>query len=423
MKNIHISPKLVNILEKIDNKSEIARKLLKGKFNKEELINEHIDFISISKEDPSKLTYLTPDKILKSGLRDSNEIWKLNKIPAKPGVAIKKLFKEISDKDVEIFTNLFKSATAKKEFELKIIQGKEMVNYYNARSYNQDISGSLHVSCMRYDHCNDFFDIYTYNPEVCKMLIMLDNRGNLLGRALLWKANERETNSEILVMDRIYCVDDNKNIHYFKEWADQNEYIYKKEQKWQNCMFFESHGNIIFKKIYVKINKINFIKYPYLDTFKFWDEKNSIITNYLLPDNGYIRTLMGNNGSTLGGDVLALDDVQQIYINRENLIHLEYIKGNTHCDNTVWSETMDTSIAKNHAEYNEEINDYLFNEEFNKFNNQTKLNARKEQIRIINENKAKKMVFSRKSRASNSDIYNGLNLDDFYQMLDVIPNP
>lgn len=421
--DLHISPKLVSVLERISNKSEIARQLLKVKHNKEELVEDPINFISISKEDPTKLTYLTNDKIYKSGIDPDyiEDIWKLNKIPAKPAVALKKLFKDIHEKDMDLFTTLFKAAVSQKDFELKVLQGDEMVKYYSYKSYHPEIGGTLHNSCMKHDHCYDYFDIYTRNPEVCKMLVMIDSRGRLLGRALLWKAIEFETGNEIQVMDRIYCVDDSKNMHYFKEWADENGYIYKKEQRWQNSLFFETHGSTRFVKLHVKINKKAFIKYPYVDTFKFWDEKNSIICNYLPSDNGYVRTLMGNNGNTLGGDVLGLDAIQKIYVHREHLIYLPYIDSRIHADYSIWSETMQTSIARDHAEYNEEIRDYIFNAEYSKFNDQVRFNARKEQIRRINEQKSRKMVSSRRSRMSNSEHYNrpvDYNDDNWFAPID-----
>ena len=416
--DLHISPKLTNVLERISNKSEIARMLLRHQFEKEELVDDHIDFISISKEDPTKLTYLTNVKIAKSGVdkNDIDAIWSLNKVPSKPGVAFKKLFKEVHEKDVEIFTNLFKAAVSQKDFEMKIIQGDEMIKYYGYRSYHPEIPGTLHNSCMKHDHCRNYFDVYTKNPEVCKMLVMLDAQGRLLGRTLLWNAIDADNGSEVLVMDRIYCVDDSKNMHYFKEWADAHGYIYKKEQKWQNCMMFESHGSTRFVKLHVNLKKVSFVMYPYVDTFKFWDEKNSIICNYLKPDNGYIRTLMGNNGNTLGGDMLGLDTIQKIYVHREHLIYLPYIDGRIHADYSIWSETMQTSIARDHAVYNEDIKDYIFNEEYSKFNDLVKFNARKEQIRRLNEQKSRKMVSSRKSRSSNSEYYNGgFVIEDEYE--------
>jgi hypothetical protein len=39
-------------------------------------------------------------------------------------------------------------------------------------------------------------------------------------------------------MDRIYCLDDDKNIHYFKEWADEAGYVARRNQKWFDSLRF-----------------------------------------------------------------------------------------------------------------------------------------------------------------------------------------
>ena len=405
-KDVNLSPKLINILEKISNKSEIAKMLLRTKLSKDDLVDDPIDYLSVSKEDPSKISYIYAEKLEKV---HPDECWTTKgRVNAKPAVAIKKFLNpnKYTEKDLDLFTSLFKAQTSHKEFDLKIVAGEEIKKYYGYRSYNDQIGGTLHNSCMKHDNCQPFFQVYIDNPEICQMLVMLDQKGKLMGRALIWKAIDAETGTDVLAMDRIYAVDDNKNMHYFKEWADENGYIYKKEQKWQNCLFFESHGVSKIQKLNIHIKKIPYYQYPYVDTFKFWNEKNSTLSNFLPEkDNGYIRTLMGNDGKTLTADTLALDVVQKMYMHREHLIYLPYLDGRVHADYSIWSETMEASIARDHAIYNEEIKDYIFNEEFNKYNNQTRLNAKKEQIRRLNEQKAQKMVSSKKARLSTSDLY------------------
>ena len=413
-KDVNLSPKLIGILEKISNKSEIAKMLLRTKLSKDDLVDEPIDYLSVSKEDPTRISYIYSEKLDKV---NPEELWtSKGRVNAKPAVAIKKFLRNVSEKDLDIFTSLYKAAVSNKEFDLSVISGPEIKKYYGYRSYNDQIGGTLHNSCMKHDGCSEFFDVYIDNPEICRMLIMLDQRGKLMGRALLWNAIDTENGKDILVMDRIYAVDDNKNMHYFKDWADENGYIYKKEQKWQNCLFFESHGKSKLYKIAIKVKKKAYFRYPYVDTFKFWNEKESTLNNFLPEkDNGYIRTLMGNDGRTLSADTLALDIVQKMYMHREHLIYLPYLDGRTHADYTIWSETMETSIARDHAIYSEEIHDYIFNEDFKQFNNQIRFNARKEQIRRMNECNAKKMVSSKKARLSSSTIYDRYYaIDDDY---------
>ena len=40
---------------------------------------------------------------------------------------------------------------------------------------------------MRYEETQSFLNIYTENPDVCQLVILVDDKNRLLGRALLWK--------------------------------------------------------------------------------------------------------------------------------------------------------------------------------------------------------------------------------------------
>jgi hypothetical protein len=377
-KDVHIHPRLLEVLNRIANRSEVAKLLLKSKISKEDLVDDPIDYIAISKEDPSKISYAYAEKLDKVS---EEEYWSFKgRVQAKPAAAIKKYLKNVSEKDLDIFTSLYKAATAQRDFVLQVISGTEMKKWYSGRSYQQT-GGTLYNSCMKHDHCQDLFEIYIQNPEVCQMLIMLDNEGYLMGRALIWNAVDMNKNTEIKVMDRIYCVDDSKNVSYFKEWADDNGYIYKKEQNWKNSLQFESNGVSFFKNISIKIKKLSFVRYPYVDTFKFWDEKNSTLSNFLPEDNGYVRTLIGNDGRVFGYDTLGLDDFANTYDHRDRLITLTYeFNGNkrprTSPENVVYSECMDINIYKEHAIYSEEMNDWMFKPDFDQFNNKEKIQKR-----------------------------------------------
>lgn len=377
-RDINISPILQTILEKISHNSEIARKLLKSKISKEDLVDDPIDYISISKEDSSKISYAYAEKLEKL---DPEDCWSFKgRVQSKPAVAIKKFLKNVTEKELDIFTSLYKAATAEKDFSLLVISGEDIKKYYHNKSYKQDC-GTLNNSCMKYDNCSEYFNIYTQNPQVCSMLIMLDQDGLLIGRALLWNAIDVEKGIERKIMDRIYCVNDDKNIHYLKEWADDNGYFYRKDQKWQNSLHFESCGNQFKFKLSIRLNPIVFSKYPYVDTFKFWDEKNSLISNFLPENNGYIRTLTSGDGRTFAYDILQLDTITNFYDNRDNLVTLEYpsdgIYHVTNPGNLKYSDCMNMYILPTNAEYNEEISDWIFNKEYDNYNNKEKIEERR----------------------------------------------
>lgn len=405
-RDVNISPKLQEILERIANKSEIAKKLLRSKISKEDLVDDPIDYLSVSKEDPSKISYAYAEKLEKV---DPEEYWTFKgRVQAKPAAAIKKFLKNVTEQELNIFTSLYKAATAQKDFIFDVVSGEEIKKYYYYKSY-KNASGTLYNSCMKHDHCVDYFNIYIKNPEVCSMLIMLDNDGLLIGRALLWNAIDVEAGVERKVMDRIYCINDDRNMHYFKEWADENGYIYKKEQRWQNSLYFESFGKSYRYNLSVKIKPEVFTKYPYVDTFKFWDEKNSIICNFLPQNNGYIRTMIGNDGRTFAHDCLELDTITDMYEHRDRVINLDYpINGVYHRtlgDNLRYSECMNRYIHPNNAEYIDEINDWIFNKEYEQYNDNAAIDERRKYFGV----RTKKMKLA--------DIEPGpgqtINFDDF----------
>jgi hypothetical protein len=378
-KDVHISPKLLDVLNRISSKSEVAKQLLKTKISKDNLVDDPVDYLSVSKEDPSKISYAYHEKLNKI---NPDEYWTFKgRVHAKPAAAIKKILKDVTEKDLDLFTSLYKAATAHKDFLFDIVSGDDIKKYYHINSYKRG-DGTLTNSCMKHDHCQNLFDLYINNPEVCQMLVMLDNDGLLLGRALLWNAVDVETGIERKVMDRIYCIDDSKNVHYFKEWADDNGYIARRSQKWQDCLYFESYGKVFKANLSIKINSQIFVKYPYVDTFKFWDEKTSIISNFLPNDNGYIRTLVGADGRTFASDWLELDEYHNIYDNRDKIITMNYeINGimglRVSSDYLFFSECMDRYMLQSHGKRDDEIRDYIFIGEWEHLNDKTLIEERR----------------------------------------------
>ncbi len=78
---------------------------------------------------------------------------------------------------------------------IRIVKGQDIAYWYHEDNY--DMSGSLGNSCMRYNHCSDYFDIYTQNPKQVSMLCMVVE-DVLHGRCILWNDG---TNT---YYDRIY---------------------------------------------------------------------------------------------------------------------------------------------------------------------------------------------------------------------------
>jgi len=367
--DIITSLELDYVLEQIKDNSEVARLLLKNRHSNENLVDNHINYISISNSDKTRISYLTPERI-ESLLSKGEDLWTSSKrFHIKAGAFVSKLFKDISPREVEKFATLFRNVQTKVEFKFKVVGSDGIMNYYHYDSYHSE-SGSLGNSCMKYDSCQDYLSLYTENTDLLKMLVMVDQNHKLIGRALLW------TTDEFKIMDRIYTIDDEEYQFHFKKWADDNGYWYKKEQRWNNSLFFESKGKTIYKEISFDLKYYKFVQYPYMDTFKFLDISTGKISNYKPEMSSKVKTLSSADGSTYEYDHLVMCEKSKLFYNYNETTYLDYLSMRVWCGLTVYSDIYDTSILKDDAMYDDLAHDWIFKDD--NLNNHVVLNKVRE---------------------------------------------
>ena len=203
----------------------------------------------------------------------------------------------ISDRDIEVFVNLFKSYFDTDTSKYKIVSGDEILDWYLYENYHLPFGfqhGSLWNSCMRYREKNSYMNIYAVNPEKVKMLVHINEDGKLRTRALLWEEVYDQNGNKFKVMDRIYSVYDYEVLS-FKKWATDNNYIYKKEQSSKKERLFVTPDGTMDLKLKVKLDKWKIEYYPYIDTFKFLNYSNGVLSNN--DDCFYDFILIQNDGS------------------------------------------------------------------------------------------------------------------------------
>ena len=407
-----ISEELRDLLSEIEADSQVAKLLLKRRHEKEDLVDDPINFISIA-HDKNKISYLTTDRIGK--IQDPSEYWSSSRrFAVKPGGFISKIFKDIPSKEVEKFSNLYRAHSNKAVFTWDVVDGSKMLNYYHLDSYAQE-RGTLGASCMKYDNCQDYLGIYTNNRDKVKMLVMLNDEGGLMGRALLWNLDTHK------IMDRIYTIADEEFVFQFKKWATDNGYLYKSEQNWYNTLNFENFSTPKQElKLSVKLDESSFISYPYVDTFKFLDEEAGVIRNYMKGHN--FRTLCASDGSKYNSDYLVFDDIDRVLRHRGDSVYVRYLDIRTAHSNVNYSDIHDQYILCRDTIYDQEINDYLFNEKNDKFNNIERINERREYLKKRREEREK----SSKSKTTSTWIeslinqYDTLGLDGSVDINDII---
>jgi len=204
--------------------------------------------------------------------------------------------KKFPDKELEDFVNQFKNQiNIKKNRSLlfKIVEGDDIKHFYHRDNYDNTKEGTLQQSCMRYPKCQDFFGIYTENPQVCKLLILRspDDEDLIIGRALVWTLDTEET-----FMDRIYF-SYNEDVELFKEYAKSKGWCYKAKQESSH------HSRIEFNQdkkregdLTVKLEKYWFDDYPYMDTLKFLNESSKTLSTNNYRSDLTLESTTGGRG-------------------------------------------------------------------------------------------------------------------------------
>lgn len=227
------------------------------------------------------------------------DILKKSRSSLKLGKFINKLFpNKYNSQQIEEFTNKFKARIEKTDEEFKLVSGDEIKKWYlEDNYYNTD--GNLGNSCMKYKRCQDYFDIYTKNPDVCQMLILL-REGKLIGRAIVWKLSnyieyhkEYEV-SDLYFMDRQYTIDQH-DVDKFKNYAKEKGWAYKTYNNHHSLKNVTYNGQDKMWLMEVRVDDIDYDKYPYMDTFKSYSHDDGILYNREGMDDVY--TLTSTDGS------------------------------------------------------------------------------------------------------------------------------
>lgn len=289
---------IYRFLEFASRSSVIAQILLNG-----ETKHLHLEgnFISKVEDAIDMVSFLPASKFEKV-----EDVWMKGRTSMKVGRFLKKFLNEYSIKNYELddvqierFVNLFKSYFSRDESKLKIVEGADILKYYREDSYHERDGryGSLWNSCMRQHERNKFMKLYSDNPDKIKMLVFFDDAEKVRARALLWHGvkDHNDGDVELNVMDRIYSFYDH-DVDFFKDWARENGYISKWEQSAKSERSFDVGGAHKKMSLYVNLENAAQMYYPYLDTFKFFNEGKNRFSNSDLFNFDYV--LVQSNGET-----------------------------------------------------------------------------------------------------------------------------
>jgi hypothetical protein len=237
-------------------------------------------------------------------------------------------------KEIEDFTNKFKANLNKVGENFELVSGSDISFWYDKENY-AEMKGTLGSSCMASK--KGIFELYIDNPEVCKLLI-LEEDGKLLGRALIWKLNSldyygkdnTDESIDIWFMDRQYTIKDS-DIQKFRNYAKESGWIWKANNNHHSLSEVYINDSVKNVEMSVSVKNKKYNRFPYMDTFRRFDPETCILYN----DDNKDEDLAGN---------YILDNTNGGYATVERGIWSEWDSERIPEEFAVWSEWVESYI-------------------------------------------------------------------------------
>ena len=233
----------------------------------------------------------------------------------------------IKNEDLESFVNAYKSTYDKinkgsENFE--IVKGEDIRYWYLEDRY-EEVKGQLGNSCMRYQRCQKYLDIYVENPEVCSLLILKGKTPDkIIGRALIWTLSDGKK-----IMDRIYTINDSDRL-LFEAYAKENGIL-------------RGARNVDA----IKVKKGRYDYYPYMDTFTCYDYEKGILSSGIDGDAEDILGLQNTDGTASDNSGRVWSEYHGEYIDEDDARYCDDVDGPVHYESTVWLEYLDIYVTDN----------------------------------------------------------------------------
>lgn len=236
----------------------------------------------------------------------------------------------IKNEDLENFVNAYKSTYDKmnkvsEKFEL--VKGEDIRYWYLEDRY-EEVRGQLGNSCMRYQKCQRYLDIYVQNPEVCSLLILKgDTPDKIVGRALIWTIHDGPGVAGRKFMDRIYTINDSDRL-LFEAYAKEHDILRSQSYTYK-----------------IKVKEGRYDYYPYMDTFTCLDYEKGILTSGV---DGYGENVLGlqnTDGSASDNEGRVWSEYHGEYIDEDDARWCEDVDSYVHYENAVWLEYKDIYVS------------------------------------------------------------------------------
>ncbi len=347
-----LSMPLVNLLININH--PISKELLSLK-------KSIIPYLNVSLLG-DKLSYISSNRLAKiSKIPTDAEVMKYSQ-DIKVGRIVKRLIGDkFTQKDIEDFSNLYKAAFDVRDNFFEVVNGEKIRYWYFYKRYKEYRGGTLWNSCMRYDRCQEYFDIYVNNPDKINMLILKDkeNQELIVGRAILWKLDR----PNVTFLDRVYYNED-YIVNIFMDYAIRNGWYYKNGLGIYSPDGIRSMGDLL-----VRLKPESYRYYPYVDTLCYYNpntgEMGTDVDGYELSSTDGMVQEEEDNVTDFRGDNIPRDeaiwcDIGDAYCHQDEVIYLDYYDQYATPEiDTVWSDKYNSDLIKDRSIYSKYHKDYF----------------------------------------------------------------
>jgi hypothetical protein len=280
----------VTLIDNFDDKeghiSFTTKKSAVDKIEKEIGVNYNVSFDTWSERKADEFYIQNIGNIYSSGRNH----FKISKF-------INRVFpNKFTQKEVENFINKFKARIKSTEQEFKIVKGGDIYKWYDRDSHIiKDEVSSLGKSCM-VDMQPNTFDMYAQNPDKCQLLILTEN-DKLVARALIFNVDEvKDKDGNVIdgiktYMDRQYYFIDSDGIKLVN-YAKDKGWAYRTSNTEGNYETITHKGKTFGAEMMISLPG-EYEKYPYMDTFCYYDKDREELYNY---ENGDILILKDTQG-------------------------------------------------------------------------------------------------------------------------------
>lgn len=300
-----------------------------------------------------------PNSIKKIPLNFNKEIWNPEKrIKTKAGKFIRTLFEnKFSDREIEHWVNEYQKQAISEAGEnglFKEIEGESIRWAYYENNYKND-RGSLGGSCMRYNECQKYLDIYCKNTNKVGLLIITEDN-KIKARCILWYPEGKQSN--IKYHDRVY---------FSSNEDKQLMEIYLKANNFEDIYNDKNYRDVNFELDYIDFNY-----YPYMDTMKYIKNNSLYSINHNCE-----KEITNTNGSYNDLNENTVCDYCSAYCDEDDLIYISYgrsrgeylcedcrtycddINYYVHSDDAVWSEYSQMDYFIDNVKYSEHLQSYI----------------------------------------------------------------